>query len=310
MLGSGLNWRVTLALLFFMIIALAPALAEARAGGSFGGRPSSMGSRGARTWENNGAQPLNRNWNPQAPSQPGYAPGPAHPAYGGNFFQRNPFLTGLAGGLFGSWLFGHSANAEGSGSAGSVIASLLWIGIIGFPIWMAIRFFRRGAGYFSRPGGGAARSAGAAASAVRDRGRDVNLANTDLDTFQQLHAAVQEAWSAADLGRLQRLMTPEMLRYFSEELTCNTSRGLRNVVFDVRLVSGKLTESWEERDRQYASAFLRWRAIDYVCRIGASPGERGNVVGGDPRTPVEAEEIWTFVRPRGGGWALSAIQQV
>jgi predicted lipid-binding transport protein (Tim44 family) len=308
---AGLNCRVVLALLCCAFMALAPALAEARAGGSFGGRPSSMGSRGSRTWENNGAQPLNRSLTPQTPSQPGYAPGPASPASGGNFFQRNPFLTGLAGGLFGSWLFGHGANAQGAGGGGSAIGTLLWIAVIGFLIWMAIRFFRRGS--FGRPSSAAgfvARSAGAAAPAGRDRGRDVNLADADLQSFQQLHAAIQEAWSAGDLARLRRLMTPEMLNYFSEELARNTSRGVRNIISDVRLVNGELTEGWEERDRQYATAFLRWRAIDFVARIGASPGERDSIVSGDRRTPVEVEEIWTFVRPRGGAWLLSAIQQV
>ena len=35
------------------------------------------------------------------------------------------------------------------------------------------------------------------------------------------------------------------------------------------------------------------------------------VVSGDPKQPVEAEEVWTFVRQRSGGnWLLSAIQQV
>jgi predicted lipid-binding transport protein (Tim44 family) len=309
----GLKWRVILALFCCAFLALAPALAEARAGGSFGGRPSSMGSRGSRSWENNGAQPLNRSLIPQ-PGQSGYAPRPNYSAYGGSFFQRHPFLTGLAGGLFGSWLFGHAGNAGTGGGAGSAIGTLLWIAIIGFLVWMAIRFFRRAFGSSSWPVGAAAytaRSAGAAvAPTARDRGRDVNLADADLQSFQQLHAAIQGAWSAADLTRLRQLMTPEMLSYFAEELTRNTSRGVRNVVSDVRLVTGELTESWEERDRQYATAFLRWRAIDYVARIGASPGERDNVVGGDPRIPVEAEEIWTFVRPRGGAWLLSAIQQV
>jgi predicted lipid-binding transport protein (Tim44 family) len=306
------NWRVILALFCCAFLALAPALAEARAGGSFGGRPSSMGSRGTRSWENNGAQPLNRSLTPQ-PGQSGYASGPSYPAYGGSFFQRHPFLTGLAGGLFGSWLFGHAGNAGTGGGAGSAIGGLLWIAIIGFLIWLAFRFFRRASGSSGWPGGGgfAARSAGAAAApAVRDRGRDINLADADLQSFQQLHAAIQEAWSAGDLARLGRLMTPEMLSYFADELTRNTSRGVSNVVSDVRLLKGELNESWEERDRQYATAFMRWRALDYVVRLGASPGERGDLVAGDPRTPVEAEEIWTFVRPRGGAWLLSAIQQV
>ena len=35
-----------------------------------------------------------------------------------------------------------------------------------------------------------------AAPARRDRGRDINLADADLNAFQAIHAAVQEAWSA------------------------------------------------------------------------------------------------------------------
>ena len=105
-------------------------------------------------------------------------------------------------------------------------------------------------------------------------------------------------------------MTPEMLSYFSEELTRNSSQGVRNIVSDVQLLKGELSESWEERDLQYATAYLRWRAIDYVVRLGRSPGDPDYVVSGDPRTPVEAEEMWTFVRRRGGDWLLSAIQQI
>lgn len=186
-----------------------------------------MGSRGTRSWDNNGAQPLNRSLTPQ-PGQSGYASGPNYPAYGGSLFQRHPFLTGLAGGLFGSWLFGHAGNAATGGGAGSAFAALLWIAIIGFLIWLAFRFFRRASGSSGWAGGGGftARSAGAAAvPAVRDRGRDINLADADLQSFQQLHAAIQEAWSAGDLARLGRLMTPEMLSYFADELTRNTSRG-------------------------------------------------------------------------------------
>src|SRR5690348_2039218 len=100
------KWRILLALFVAATLALAPALAEARAGSSAGGRSSSMGSRGLRTYENNGAQPLSRSVTP--PPQPSRPPGlaPATPApaygapgYGGSFFQRHPFLTGLAGGF-------------------------------------------------------------------------------------------------------------------------------------------------------------------------------------------------------------------
>jgi predicted lipid-binding transport protein (Tim44 family) len=278
-----------------------------------------MGSRGSRTWENNGAQPLSRSVTPtpQPSRPPGFAPATPAPAYGGgSFFQRHPFLTGLAGGFIGSWLFGHSGWAAGDegGSSGSMLGMLLQLLIIGLLIYFAVRLFRgRAWANGGRAGGigGPPRSAGAAAApAGRDRGRDINLSDADLQAFQAIHAQVQEAWSEGDLARLRPLMTPEMLSYFSEELTRNTSQGVRNIVSNVELLKGELTESWEEGDLQYATAYLKWRAVDYLVRLGASPGDPGAVVGGDPRRPTEAEEMWTFVRRRGGQWLLSAIQQI
>jgi predicted lipid-binding transport protein (Tim44 family) len=312
-----LNWRILLALLFCAGLSLAPAIAEARAGGSFGSRSSSMGSRGLRSYENNSAQPLSRSMTPapQSPMQPGFAPAAPSPMYGGgSFFQRHPFLTGLAGGFLGSWLFGHSGYAADGSAGGSGMGMLLEIVIIGGLIYLAFRLFRGRA--FSPAGAGRVpfsmpRSAGASAAAARpDRGRDINLGDGDLAAFQALHAAVQEAWSAGDLGRLRRLMTPEMLSYFSEELTRNASQGVQNIVSDLQLVKGELTESWEEGDLQYGTAYMRWRAVDYIVRLGRSPGDPDYIVSGNPRNPTEAEEVWTFVRRRGGDWLLSAIQQV
>lgn len=311
---AGPKWRVLFALLCCVFLALAPALAEARAGSSYGGRPSSFGSRGARSWDYNGAQPLNRGYAQPSPGQTGPASGMAPSAYRGSFVQRHPFLTGMAGGLLGSWLFGHSAYAEGGGGAGSFLGTLLWLVAIGLLVWFAMRLFRSRAvsgGGPARASPFMARSAGAAASPRAGfRGRDVNFSDADLQAFQRLHAAVQEAWSAGDLAALRRLMTPQMLDYFSHELSRNAARGVRNQVSNVQLVSGELAEAWEEGDLQYATAVLRWRAVDYVLRLGATPGDRAAVVSGDPRTPLQVEEVWTFVRRRGGDWLLSAIQQV
>jgi predicted lipid-binding transport protein (Tim44 family) len=312
-----LKWRILLALFFSANLALVPAIAEARAGSSYGGRSSSMGSRGLRTYENNGAQPMSRSVTPlpSTPRQPGVAPAAPSPSFGGgSFFQRHPFLTGLAGGFIGSWLFGHSGYAAGEdgGSSGSALGMLVQLLIIGLLIYFALRLFRRRAfpsGGNSALTGWPPRSAGTAA-APRERGRDINLADADLEAFQAIHAAVQEAWSTADLAQLRRLMTPEMLSYFSEELTRNSSQGVRNIVSNVQLLKGELSESWEERDLQYATADLRWRAIDYTVHAGRSPGDPDYVVSGDPRTSVEAEEMWTFVRRRGANWLLSAIQQI
>jgi predicted lipid-binding transport protein (Tim44 family) len=304
MFRAEASWRTILAICCCASILLAPALAEARAGSSFGGRPSSFGSRGMRSWDYNGAQRLNRG--PAGPSVA--APGLA-PAYGASFFQRHPFLTGLAGGFFGSWLFGHAAGAGETGrAAGSMIGTLLWLAIIALVVWWVWRRVRlRG---LSRGWPGVPLGGPGATAPRRFRGRDVNLADADLQAFQRLHAAIQDAWSNGDLGRLRRLMTPEMLSYFSQELMRNTTRGLRNVVAQVDLLKGELTEAWDEGDRQYATAFLRWRAVDYMLRLGASPGDRNALVAGDPGNRDQFEEVWTFVRRRGGDWLLSAIQQV
>ena len=312
MLKRSPPWYLLLALLFAFSLALAPSLAEARAGSSYssGGKSSSsgMGSRGSRTFEDNGAAPVTRSVT-QTPSSPStFGGGAGAPAYagGGGFFQRHPFLTGLAGGFLGSMLF-HSL-----GGMGHLFGGLLQILIIGVVIWFLWRLISgRGFSFAGAGGGPMPRSVGAAAApAPRYRGEDTTVDDNDLNAFQGLHAAVQEAWSRGDLGRMRQLMTPEMVSYFSEELTRSASQGVQNIVGDVRLVKGEITESWTEGDLQYATAYMRWSAIDYVVRIGRSPGMPDYLVSGDPKTPVESEELWTFVRRRGGNWLLSAIQQV
>jgi len=302
--GHIRQWRILLSLFFCLALAFAPSLAEARAGSSFGGSGggSSFGSRGMRSFENNGAAPLSRSMAPTPPAASPLAGG----AYGGSFFSRHPFLTGLAGGFLGSMLF-HSL-----GGFGNVLGGLLMVLIIGGLIFFVIRLLSGRGFSLAGAGGGMPRSIGAAASPQPQqyRGHDTTVGDADLNAFQSIHAAVQEAWGRADLGRLRQLMTPEMLSYFSEELTRNASQGVQNIVSDVRLLKGEISESWEEGDLQYATAYLRWSALDYVVRPDRSPGQPDYLVSGDPKTPTEAEEVWTFVRRRGGNWLLSAIQQV
>src|SRR6185437_13524308 len=156
----------------------------------------------------------------------------------------------------------------------------------------AIRLFSGRGFSFGGMGGAMPRSIGAAAAPTASfRGRDTTVSDADLNAFQSIHAAVQEAWGHGDLGRLRQLMTPEMLSYFSEELTRNASQGVQNIVSNIRLLKGEITESWEEGDLQYATAFMKWSAIDHVVRLGSAPGQPDAVISGDPRTPTEAEEM-------------------
>ena len=296
MTNRAIKLRLMAALLFGLSLALAPTVADARAGSSISGF-SSMGTRGLRSFDNNGATPLSRSMANPAPS-PGYATYPG----GGGFFSRHPFLTGIFGGFLGSMLFG-------GGFFGHMFGGLFTLLIIGFLIFFVLRLIGGGAMAMA---GGVPRSLGAAAAPMpqRYRGRDITVGDADLNAFQSLHAAIQEAWGRGDLGQLRQLLTPEMLSYFSEELTKNSSQGVQNLVSNVNLVKAELTESWEEGDVQYATAYMRWTALDYTVRLGMSPSAPGALVSGDPRVPTEAEEVWTFVRRRGGHWLLSAIQQV
>jgi predicted lipid-binding transport protein (Tim44 family) len=291
-------WRALLALVFCLsTMTLAPTLADARAGSSFGGGWSSFGSRGARSFESNGAAPLSRSATPM--------PGLGSSYGGGSFFSRHPFMTGLFGGFLGAWLFG-------GGFFGHALGFLVTIVVIGFLVSLLFRLFAGGGGFGAMGGGMMPRSVGAAAApaANRFRGRDIGVGDADLTAFQGIHAQVQEAWSRGDIGHLRGLMTPEMVGYFNEELTRNASQGVQNLVSNVNLLKGEVTEAWEEGDLQYATASMQWSALDYIVRLGANGGAEP-IVSGNPRVPVEEEEMWTFVRRRGGGqWLLSAIQQV
>src|SRR5207302_10445114 len=173
------GWRIPVALFFCLSLALTPSLADARAGSSSSsvGKSSSsgMGSRGTRTYENNNAAPVTRSMTPSNPSatSPMGAPSPAY-AGGGSFFQRHPFMTGLAGGFLGSMLFSHL------GGFGTGLGFLLTLLIIGGLIFFLVRwlFGRR----FAPVGSGAMpRSLGAAATptAVQFRGRNTAVGDAD-----------------------------------------------------------------------------------------------------------------------------------
>jgi len=292
-----------MAALAFAVLMLAPDLAEARAGGG-----KSSGSRGYNTYQQTPAKPIDRSVTQRQSPAPAALPG--QPAAGG-FLQRSPFMTGLMGGLLGAGLFGmlfHNPAwaAEGS-NAGSTVGLLLQFALIGLALWFVVGLVRRSFGYApaaAGAGGGPAAVSPPGAAATRDAPEPgPEITAEDRQEFGKLLAAIQQAWSEGDLARLRPLATPEMVSYFAEDLADLASRGERNVVRDVTLVKGDVVDHWIEGDRQYATAVMTWRAIDYLERGGAA-------VDGDDKAPSEATEAWTFLRASGGKWLLSAIQQV
>lgn len=309
------------------MLALAVSDADARAG-----RGGSAGSRGSQTYSappstatSQGARPMERSMT--QPGQPGgsVAQRPAT-SPGGSFFNRPGFMGGgFMGGMFAGFLgagllgmlFGHGLTG-GLGGAASMLGLLLQIGIIaivGYLLWTwwqrrsqpalasgpSLRDYNSG-NSGSQPAFGFGGGSGAPASAARASGTDeVGLTPEDFNSYEKILAEVQTAYGAEDLNRLRRQVTPEMVSYFSEELTANASTGVINKVSDVKLLQGDLAEAWREGDTDYATVAMRYSLDDQMV-----DRDSGRVLQGGPD---EATEVWTFMRVRGGQWLVSAIQQ-
>lgn len=324
---KSLRWLAVIAALVFV----APTLAEARAGGG-----TSSGSRGSKTDQAPAptqtapqSKPVERSkTEPQQAQKPGGAAATPAPQAGG-FMSRNPFLSGLMGGMIGAGLIGMLfGGGFGGGLAGAagMIGLLLQVALIGGLIYLGVRLFRgwSAARTQAAPAGGPAYalaggtprpmdapplarssvSAGMGGSAATGGAPQVAIGPDDYQAFESLLSGIQAAYSKGDLAALRALATPEMVGYFSEELSSNASQGLENKVEAVKLEQGDLSEAWSEANLDYATVAMRFSMIDTTRRVAD-----GTIVAGNDKVRTEATEVWTFLRSRGGKWLLSAIQQ-
>lgn len=297
-----------------LALALSPGLAEARAGsrGSFGSRGSMTYSAPPRTnVAPYSAQPMQRSFTPNT-TQPSYASPYASPYQR----SRSPFVSGLMGGLIGAGigglLFGHGFMGNGLGFSGLFglllqLALIFFIGRFLFRTFLSGRssLAANGPGVFARGPmpGPTPDPPPMSASGGGNNPPPIAISPADYQQFEQLLKGIQAAWTAHDLNALQAMATPEMVSYFSEQLSDQVSRGVRNTVGDVRLLQGDLSQAWAEAGREYATVAMRFSMVDVTRDMS------GRIVDGDPNEHVTATELWTFVRSRGGHWILSAIQQ-
>jgi predicted lipid-binding transport protein (Tim44 family) len=313
--STGGTARAFAAIAIALVLALGAGVAEARKGGSFG-------SRGARTYNApmatptapGTAAPINRS----ATAQQRAAPAATAPMQQrGGMFSRGGFMPGLMGGLLGAGLFGLLFGGGffgGLGSLAGVLGFLLQIVLVVVVVRLAMNFFRsRNAPAYA--GAGAARpsatprpsaqayrgSAAGARSGVRD---EIGITTEDYAAFENGLRTVQAAYGQEDLATLRQATTLEMYGYFTEELEANRQQGRLNRLSDIALLQGDLAEAWREGGTDYATVAMRYAMKDYTVTRADQ-----RVVEGDPDRPVEVTELWTFTRPRGGTWILSAIQQ-
>ncbi|KPF46376.1 TIM44-like domain-containing protein [Rhizobium sp. AAP43] len=318
-----------------MVTLTAVDFAEARrASGGFG-------SRGTRTFNQPAvtrtaptpAAPIERTMTPRTnTNQPGATSTAANQAS-----RPGGLFGGLAGGLMGGLLVGGLFGmlmGTGFGGGFGFLGLLLQGLLIFFLVRFAMRMFANrqpaasgagnapGMGGFGgfgglsrdnqaggtgrpsfqipRIGGGSAASASAARAGQTD---ELGIGQPDLERFEQLLKEMQAAYAAEDYAGLRRITTPEAMSYLAEELSENATTGVKNVVRDVHLVQGDVSESWREDKADYATVAMRYEAVDYLV-----DRQTNALIKGSDQTPGESVELWTFVRRPGTQWQISAIQ--
>jgi predicted lipid-binding transport protein (Tim44 family) len=126
----------------------------------------------------------------------------------------------------------------------------------------------------------------------------------DQQDFERLLKEVQDAFGREDYAALRERCTPEVMSYLAEELSDNATHGRRNEVSGTRLLQADVGEAWSEGPIDYATAAMRYEGVD-IMRDRTT----GAVLSGDPSTPSQTTELWTFSRQTGEPWKLSAIQE-
>ena len=316
------SYRPMLALLAVMAaLAITVASVDARPGGSSGSRGNRTFSAPAATQTAPRAQPIDRTMT-QAP-RPGTAVGQAGAAQaakpgllGGGMFGGG-LLGGLAAGFIGAglfgMLFGHGIGG-GMGGFASMLGLLLQIGLVVIVARLAwVWWQRRNAPATAagpalrdnlsndRPNAGGFGGFGMGGGSAQPADEPIEVSPADFEKFEKLLGDIQTAYGKEDLSALRVHLTPEMLSYYSEELSRNASRGVINQISDVKLLQGDLSEAWREVNDEYATVAMRYSLNDKIVDRAT-----GRVV---EEEPSEATELWTFRRERGADWMLSAIQQ-
>jgi predicted lipid-binding transport protein (Tim44 family) len=301
--GRDIVRAIAVVLSLTLPLMLAVSSADARVGGGI-----SSGSRGMRTFSAppststapGAAQPLNRTMT---------EPGSSGAVAGGGFLSRpGGMFRGLAAGFLGAGLLGMLFGGgmfSGIGGLSSIFGLLLQIGLIVIVVRMAMSWWqRRHAPAYA----GVAAASGAPASFLGGTGFGLGSGSVpleiipaDYEAFERLLGEIQAAWSNEDIAKLHTLATPEMVSYLAKDIEANKARNVINKTSEVKLLQGDLAEAWREGDTDFASVAMRFSLVDRdIDRTS------GRVVGDQSG---EATEVWTFLRSRGAGWELSAIQQ-
>jgi len=315
----GLVQAIAIVVSLALPTVLAVSAADARVGGGF-----SSGSRGSRTFAPppststapGAAQPFNRTFTQPSSPSVGSSGGGLFNRPGGLFGGRGGLLGGLAAGFLGAGLFGMLFGGglfSGLGGFSSILGLILQIGLIVLVVRFAMSWWQRrqtsvpayagGPGEAPSPGASSTFRSGMGFGLGSGSSAPLEIQPADYESFERLLGDIQAAWSNEDVGRLRMLATPEMVSYFEGDLEQNRTRNRINKVSGTKLLQGDLAEAWREGETDFASVAMRVSMVDKTLDRAT-----GQLVEGSEQ-PTEITEVWTFLRPRGGNWELSAIQQ-
>lgn len=320
-----------------LVVETADARAGRRSGG--GGMFRSFGDRGSRSSDAGRMQPVPGSNRSTAANNT--QNGRNNLNNQGSWLQRNPLMAGLMGALAGTVIGAMLMNAFGGmggmGGMGSIIGIILMAGLA-FLAFAVIRGLmqKKQPRYAGGPGpgqqtnyanpvpglggyrdnvmGGGVGGSAFDGPGVQSQSKDQGLAAIAIldpsmtrerlqDTLSARFFQIQEAWSAGDRANIMNGATREMYEELMDELDAMERRSERNVIKNIVIRSFDLTEAWHENELEYTTAHIQARLLDYTEKAG-------QVVEGDTSNPVQFNEYWTFVRPRGRGeWKLTSINQ-
>ncbi len=256
--------------------------------------------------------------------------------------QRGGFFNGFGGGLMGGLLaggligamsghgwggYGGYGGAGGYGAGESLFGLVVQLGLLFLVGWFVLRLFRRrsdslapgfqqaaydgpglGGGFartgvpMNEPGPWGANVIAMPGPTYAAPGDEIGITQADRSDFERLLREVQDAFGREDYAALRERCTPEIVSFLSEELSENATHGRKNEVTGTTLLQSDISEAWREASGDYATVAMRYQSIDIM-----RDRQTGAVIEGDPTTPTQTTELWTFVR-QGGPWKLSAIQ--
>ncbi|MEO5330965.1 MAG: Tim44 domain-containing protein [Magnetococcus sp. YQC-5] len=292
----------------------------------FGGG-SSVGSRGSRSFSTPHQATQRSEMKQTAPQST-----PASPSGGSRLGAG--LMGGIGGlvlgGLLGSMLFG-----GGGGGFG-----LLEVLLIGGVIWFLWNRFKKsqqsaapipatntGAHYdslknpaagsdfqststytgFSAPQGGATGLDEVSQGVAQIMRMDPNFQEPRfMEGAKAAYQQIQGAWSNWSVDRLRPLLTERMWFMIEKQARDRQAAGRRDIVEKIRFIVAEISEAWQENGEDWITVHFVVEMVEYETDVV------GLIQKGNPDSPIQAEEYWTFCRPTGStnpNWYLSAVQQ-